>query len=368
MDSNPPPTRHQGGTLGLLSVRGIPLRVHWSFFLLLVWVAFAGGDQGSSVREVLFVLAVFGCVVLHEFGHALMAARYGIRTRDIVLYPFGGIASLTAEPAPRAELLIALAGPSVNVAIAFLLSPFVDISEFQSTTTDPLEISFLASLLAANIVLAVFNMLPALPMDGGRVLRAVLALLNVERATIISARISQGISIALALFALATHNVLLLIIAVLVFGSAMQEHMHARARSAVLGQKVRDVMSDMRTVEVFPHGTTIAMALNLALRSFQPVFPVVHAGTVLGVVERERLLQAAVAGQEDYVSSIMDREFNVASPDDPLAQLVERLQSGEGSHYLVLEDERLVGLVVKDRLVEYLIVRGMRHREPLGDA
>ncbi len=190
----------------LAQLFGINVYVHWSFWLLPAWILYAALGAGTglvtAIDSVVFVFAVFGCVVLHEFGHALAARYYGIGTHDITLYPIGGVASLQRIPRnPGQELVIALAGPAVNVAIASGLLFVLGIGPILTLgLVDPIGSGFLSNLLLINVMLVVFNLLPAFPMDGGRVLRALLAMfLPYESATNIAGRIGQGMALLLGL-------------------------------------------------------------------------------------------------------------------------------------------------------------------------
>lgn len=201
-------------------VAGISLRVHATFLLLLAWSAFRAlrADAGlfGAAYEVAFMVAVFGSVVLHELGHALTARRFGIRTRDITLLPIGGVANLqTRTMTPRTELWVALAGPAVNVAITGAIALVGVVS--------PLP-EFLWDLAAVNVALAVFNLIPAFPMDGGRVLRAALAKRwGRARATETAARLGKGFAALFAVWALVSGNPLLLLISVFLWVAGGQE-------------------------------------------------------------------------------------------------------------------------------------------------
>ena len=221
-------------------IAGIDVYIHFTFFLLLAWVAFIHwkqtGSIGATLVGVLFILSIFACVVFHELGHALAAKKYAIRTRDIILLPIGGVARLEKMPdKPVQELWVALAGPAVNVGIAAALAVYLYVSNSfspvdQSTmTTAP----FLERILSVNIFLVLFNMIPAFPMDGGRVLRALLAMrLAYTRATRISANLGQGIALLFGIFGL-FYNPLLLFIAFFVWIGAAQEARMTQMKSAI---------------------------------------------------------------------------------------------------------------------------------------
>jgi len=214
-------------------IAGIGVYIHWSFWLLPAWILLsADGSFAGALASVIFVFAVFGCVVLHELGHALMARQFGIGTRDITLYPIGGVASLERMPRrPAHELAIALAGPAVNVLIAAVLFAVLVVGDIGTggLLLDFAGGSFLANLLFVNVALVVFNMLPAFPMDGGRVLRAFMAMrLPYLRATEIAVRVGQAVAVVLGLVGLVTGGTLLFV-AFFVFLAAQAELAMARA-------------------------------------------------------------------------------------------------------------------------------------------
>src|ERR1051325_3816537 len=236
-------------SLKLGSFAGIRVYLHWTFVLLLGWILFShvgqGHDWAEAWRSVAFILALFGCVLLHEFGHALTAKHYGIHTQDITLLPIGGIARLERLPEdPRQELWVTLAGPAVNVAIAGILFlvlrfPF-QINDFSQARL--LEGNFLVHLMSVNVFLAVFNLLPAFPMDGGRVLRALLSMrMGRTKATRLAANIGQGMAI---LFGIAGFlgNPMLIFIAIFVYLGAEAEAQAVETTSFIGGLQGRDAM------------------------------------------------------------------------------------------------------------------------------
>jgi len=202
-------------------VAGIDLFLHPTFLILLAYV----GATQRGLESILLVSAVFGCVLLHELGHALMARRFGIATEDITLYPIGGVARLCRMPkAPGAELLIALAGPAVNVAIALALSVLLALGLGGDPWSDLSATSYLVALLEINVVLALFNLVPAFPMDGGRVFRALLSgWLGRERATVIAAGLGRGLALLFGLYSLYYYALFQVFLAAFIYMAAGAE-------------------------------------------------------------------------------------------------------------------------------------------------
>ncbi len=214
----------------LVRVAGIDVYVHATFFILLLWVSLSywriEGTLGAVLSGVGFILVLFTCVVLHEFGHALTARRYGIQTLHITLFPIGGIAAVERMPeVPKHEITVALAGPAVNLFIAFFLWLWLSVTNTM-VSTEELTLtggSFAQRLMLINIILAVFNLIPAFPMDGGRILRAVLAIrMNHNKATQLAARVGQGFALWLGLIGL-LFNPFLMFIALFVWIGAASE-------------------------------------------------------------------------------------------------------------------------------------------------
>src|SRR5689334_24475590 len=264
------------------TVAGIGLNVHATFFLLVAWVGITYWIQAGSaaaLEGVAFILALFACVVLHELGHALTARRFGIRTRDITLLPIGGVSRLERIPDdPRQEVWVSLAGPAVNVAIAAALYAWLLLSQ----TLRPLSAltmaggPFLERLLLVNVSLAVFNLLPAFPMDGGRVLRALLAMrMDYVRATQVSAHVGQAMALVFGLLGLFT-NPFLVFIAFFVWIGAAQEASVVQMRTAMSGIPVsRAMLTDFHSVAPDDPAKRV---LELILAGSQEDFPVVDGG------------------------------------------------------------------------------------------
>jgi Zn-dependent protease/predicted transcriptional regulator len=341
---------------------GIGVYVHATFLILIAWVGLAYWQAEQSIAAALagvgFILALFACVVLHEFGHALTAARFGIKTRDITLLPIGGLARLERMPDdPRQELWVALAGPAVNVAIAALLFVFLQATgDLRLSAVDMAGGSFLERLMIVNVFLVLFNMLPAFPMDGGRVLRALLAIrMEYMRATQIAATIGQGMALMFGLLGLFT-NPFLVFIALFVWIGAGQEATMTQIKSALGGIPLeRAMITEFRALG--PHDT-LARAVELLLRGSQQDFPVVEDGRVVGILTRADLLSAlAREEQASPVAEVMRRDFCIADASEMIDVAFERLQAHDCHTIPVLRRGTLVGLLTMDNVGEFVSVR-----------
>ena len=341
---------------------GIRVNVHATFLLLLSWIAFSHWLQYHSLAPtavgVAFILALFASVLLHEYAHALAARRFGIATRDITLLPIGGVARLERMPEqPNQELWVALAGPAVNLVIAALLGAYLQITgHFEPLSQIGMTHGvFLERLLFANLFLVGFNMIPAFPMDGGRVLRALLAKrMQNARATRIAAMIGQGAAFVFALLGLFT-NPFLLFIALFVWIGAAQEAGMAQAKSLLDGVLVRDAaISDFRVVS--PRDELSAV-VRLVLRGWQQDFPVIDQGYVVGMLTRRDLLAALAAGQAyTSVNHCMRRDFPMADAGEPLEPVLARMQQSEFDTIPALQGGRLLAVLTRENVAEYVMI------------
>lgn len=344
-------------------IAGIDLRIHATFFLILVWIAVAAwlNDQSvsSAFTSISFVLALFFCVILHELGHALAARRYGIPTRDITLLPIGGVARLERMPdKPLQELVVALGGPAVNVIIAAMLFVIITLLE----AMEPIEAmsltrgAFWERLMLVNVFLVLFNLIPAFPMDGGRVLRAILALrLNYVRATQVAAVLGQSIAFLFAIIGL-FWNPFLIFIALFVWIGASQESGMVQMRSALDGIPIEDVMiTDFRVLR--PHDQLQA-GIDLILTTSQRDFPVVEDGAVVGILTRDDLFSAlASEGRNAYVEDFMRLDFQQADAHMMMESTLADLQQSDCHTLPVLKDGNLVGIMTMENLGEYMSIQ-----------
>jgi Zn-dependent protease len=355
--------RLMGGSWRIGRISGIDVFVHPTFLLLLAWVVVtnyvAHNDPMEAFSGLFFVLILFGIVVLHELGHALTARRFGIRTRDITLWPIGGVARLERIPeVPWQELVVALAGPAVNAVLAgaiyLALIPgggLTSVSEAMSGGG-----GFMQQFFWVNVTLAVFNLLPAFPMDGGRVLRALLAMrFDYVRATQTAAVIGQGVAILFGLLGL-RYNLFLVFIAIFVWVAGAQEAGLVQLRSALAGIPVMRVM--IKDFETLLPGAPLSEAVAHVLAGFQQDFPVVEDGELVGMLTRNELAAALGRhGPETPVRDVMHRQFTTADPREMLQTAFARLQQGHSRSLPVVRDGKLVGILTADNLAEVLLIQ-----------
>ncbi len=351
----------------LVRVAGIDIRVHATLALLLAWIGIsplvAGRGAGAAVSALVLIVCVFCIIVAHELAHALVARRFGVTTRDITLLPIGGVSSLERIPErPRQELAIALAGPSVNVALAALLAGALALAHapFMPGDEHRLGTSFVAELLWINVGLAVFNLLPAFPMDGGRVLRAALALrMNYDRATRVAARLGQLVAVGFGVLGV-LYNPILVFIALFVWLGARQEAALVHVRSALSGVPVERAMIT-RFLTLAPTDT-LERALQLTLGGFQQSFPVVDEGRVVGILTRDALVAALrTVGPDAPVGQVMRREFEIVGSHEPVERVLSRLSTADATPVVVTDGGSVVGMVTPDSLAELLLVDDARH-------
>ncbi|MGD0674068.1 MAG: site-2 protease family protein [Polyangiaceae bacterium] len=351
------------------TVGGIELRIHATFVLLLGWVALSPLVRGQSVLAAwagaALMVSVFAIVILHELGHALVARRFGIRTRDITLLPIGGVARMDRMPdEPKQEMLIALSGPAVNVVLALALAAAVALTHgsYGSLASHADDAPFLAKILWINVGLAVFNMVPAFPMDGGRVLRALLAMgMSHVRATDLAATIGRGLAVLLG-FAGFFFNPMLVLIALFVWIGASQEAAGEHVRSSLRGLTVGEAMITQFR-ELSPT-ETVAFALEHALGGFQHDFPVVERGQVVGVLTRVDVLRAIASNATGQpVGDCMRRNVPVAEASEALADAVQRFDLTACPAVPVVRDGRLAGILTSERIAELFALREAAARQ-----
>ena len=353
-------------SLKLARIAGVDVFVHVTFAILIVWIAIGAWVQEGSVEAVVrgltFMTGLFTCVVLHELGHALAARRYGIRTRDITLLPIGGMARLEQMPEkPAQEFVVALAGPAVNLVIATLLATVLQLTGSWNPEADPnpLRGPLLQGLLLVNVVLFVFNLLPAFPMDGGRALRALLASrMEYVRATNIAAHLGQAMALLFGLLGL-FGNPLLVFIALFVWIGAAAEASLVQARAALAGVPVAAAMvADFASVS---STDSLEHVADLTLAGSQKDFPVVDQGVLRGLLTQEDMLAALARGDRGTrVGSAMQTDVPTVDSHEMLEHAFVRFADAPASTLPVLHAGAFVGLLTMDNVVEFLRIRSAR--------
>ncbi len=343
-------------------IAGIGLYVHATFWLLIAFILFLNWSNGHSLTAALygalFVFVIFGCITLHELGHALTAHRFGVRTRDITLLPIGGLARLERMPDdPIQELWVALAGPAVNIAIAGLLYLAI-VSSGGMVSFDQLlsfDGNFVTKLMIVNLWLVAFNMIPAFPMDGGRVLRSLLATrVEYSRATRISARIGQGIACVFGLAGLFT-DPFLIFIALFVWTGAEQEASMAKMHLSVGDIPVQHIM--LRDVHTLQPDETLGNAVDHVLAGWREDFPVVFGDHVLGLLTREDMTRSlAQTGPETRVRDSMRRDIATIDPRERLDHALALIRECNTRSLPVEHEGRLVGLLTLNNVGEFLSI------------
>ncbi len=354
-------------SLYLGRVAGIRLFMHWTFLILVAWIFFVyyrvSKDVGAGLNGVLFILAIFACVVLHELGHALTARRYGIVTRRITLLPIGGLAQMEKLPdKPMQEFAVAIAGPLVNLGIAAVLFVIINATtgfptlEELAATRSITAANFVFNLFAANMVLAVFNLLPAFPMDGGRMARALLSLrMDRARATRIAASVGQLLAIGFVVLGL-SGNFWLAFIGIFIYLGAGAESEYEAARFSLRGYKVRDVL--MTRYVTLSQDDSLELAVDRLLEGEEKEFIVTHNGEVTGILTRNEIIKGLHAyGRQGPVDKVMQREFLRLDPEMELQTVFEKMTLGKTSVAPVFEGDRLVGTLDRENISEFLLVK-----------
>lgn len=356
-------------------VFGIDVKIHITFSLILIlgamqWSRFGGRGM---LFGVLLMLLLFLCVTLHELGHSVVAQRFGIRVREIVLLPIGGVAMLARNPStPLQELLIAIAGPAVNVVIAVILGSYVAAQSYASgiapqspmeaAVSGPSSATMLIWLLNANVILVLFNMIPAFPLDGGRVLRALLGMvMEPTRATTISAGVGQIMALALGALAIFAGQIVLAFIAAFIFLMAGATRQDEQAKSVLSSRKVGDVYK--KYALVLDETDRVSRVVDYLLSSYQDHFAVVRSGELLGVVSREEVVESvAMTLADEPVTSIMLRDIPGVDASTKLDEVRQVMDEQTSRVVAVYDCGVFLGLTSAQDLADALAIIAYQQR------
>jgi stage IV sporulation protein FB len=357
-----------GGSLQLFQIKGINLRMHITFPLILIWAAIQFGFLGGrgltgALFGVIVTLLLFAVVVLHELGHSLAAMRYGIPVEEIVLLPIGGVARLKEIPEdPKKEFVIAIAGPAVNFALAlvltlagFIIAPLLNLPFAPSLQLNLNNLSLLTVfnyVFVSNLFLGVFNLLPAFPMDGGRILRALLATrLTHLRATRIAVAVGQALAWLLGLWGFLQGNFFIILIAFFIYMGAGQEERTTQVKSVLGDLIVEEVYS--RGAKSLPAQASLQDAIRLTLNSFQSSFPVCDGERYIGLLTHTRLVEALEKNGATYpVQAAMIKDITPVTPRELVFDVQQRMSELKLDSLPVADNEQLLGLITSQDINE----------------
>lgn len=342
----------------------IKVFIHWTFWIVVGWIFlmhWQGGTAiGQGIRGVFFILALFLCVVLHEFGHALTARRFGVVTKDITLYPIGGVASLVEMPEkPWQEFLVAVSGPAVSFAIGAVLWIVLTVTGQMPASfgsNDIFKMPFLFGLMVANIALAIFNLIPAFPMDGGRAFRALLSfVMDKTLATRIAAGLGQLLAIVFVFLGF-FYNFWLIFIGLFIFLGAGGESSLQRLKSSLKDLKVKDAL--MHSFTVLSSSDTLGGAVDALLNSRETEFVVADEGKPVGILSKNKIIQGlSEQGKEAPVTDFMDTDFFVVHPETDLPKFFQQVLEKGQTLALVMDGEKLLGLIDRENVEEKILIR-----------
>ncbi|WP_079512786.1 site-2 protease family protein [Maribacter arcticus] len=355
------------GVLKIGRVSGIKIEVHWTFTLLLIWVAFLEIQKGSDLNRILLnealILVLFVCVILHELGHALTAKKFGVKTKNILLLPIGGVATLEKMPEkPAQELWIALAGPAVNVVIAILLLLVVPVRSYfnfdsivlEEMLYEPTLQNFLFYLFIANVMLVVFNLIPAFPMDGGRVLRALLSFkLGRVSATNIAASIGQGLAIIFFVLGL-FFNPFLILIALFIFLGAYGENQMVKQGDLLEGHVVKE--ATLTNITRLRPSNNLQEVIDILLAGTEKDFVVIENEKILGILTQKDIIKHAKTPSV-LVGDIMQRKFKTVDVTTEIMKVLQSIRKEESDFYPVVENGQLVGAIDTTNISEFILLK-----------
>jgi Zn-dependent protease/CBS domain-containing protein len=366
-----------GWSFRIARVDGIDIKVHISFFLILIlgaveWGGLTGTVDGALFGVVLMIL-LFTCVTLHELGHSIVAKLFGIPVREIILFPLGGVSNITKNPdKPLHDLLISIAGPLVNVLIALILAVVlgrvgvVSLLDGQGMVQElqaPSLQGMLLWLLAANVTLVIFNLIPAFPLDGGRAFRAILAMfLGYRRATRIASLVGELLAIVIGAYALISGNFVLALVAVIIFFGANQETATAESKTVLKTLRVGDAYN--KNALTLTVGDRVHKVVDYLLTSYQPDFAVLQGSNLLGIVTRNDVLRAMASSPTDlFVTEIMQRNVVKVDASMTLQEVGERMQAQSARVAAVYNGTTYLGLVGLEDISEAFTILAFQQRQ-----
>lgn len=357
------------GSFKLGKVSGIGIFIHWTFSLLILFIIFMNYKSGQNATKIIwsvvFILCIFITVLLHELGHALAAKNYNIKTKDIILLPIGGLARLERLPEkPSEELIVAFAGPLVNITLAFITGIFITIPDTSEQLMAELSNgvnanNFFLNFFLVNFWLALFNLIPAFPMDGGRILRALLSFkLKRHIATRISVRIGQLLAVGFIIFGFFASPVLVFIGIFVIIGAQVETD-YTESKFILKGFKVHDVV--MKQYPTIDANDTVKTAVELVLDSQNKNFLIIEEGIPVGTLNRDQIIMAlSKKGDDEFIYNVMDRNLVYLDSDSLLEKVFGLIQLNKSRLILVMENNKVVGILDVENLMEFLLINEVK--------
>ncbi|MEV4884015.1 site-2 protease family protein [Chitinophaga ginsengisegetis] len=359
-------------SLKLFTIKYTSIYLHWSFGLFVALILFIQSATGTANSEILWsamaIIAVFTCVVLHELGHSLAAGRYGIRTKSITLLPIGGIAAMEKMPdKPVPEIIVSAAGPMVNLLIALILLPFISGYPPFWKAAEVIESvdqgNFLYYLYVVNIMLALFNLIPAFPMDGGRILKGILELrMDTTRSTAIAAFTGRVIAALFIVAGLIIFDIILMLIGLFIIASGAGEEKLIYLKTAAKGLHLKDLATT--SYSSFPAGMTIGEAAEKMLLHQDKYFLVMDQATVAGIIERSTILRALSGGKHgETIRQLMTANVPKLDAESLVTEVIDKLSGNRAAALPVVSEGRITGTVNMQNIIEYLTVHDTNLKE-----
>jgi Zn-dependent protease/CBS domain-containing protein len=355
-------------SLSLGRISGIRIEVHWTFLILLAWIIFSGLRTNANSEEIIWSLlllfAVFACVVLHELGHAFAAKKFNIKTTNITLLPIGGLAQMEQIPEkPKEEFVIAVAGPAVNFIIAgliYLVAPISSLTDLEQLNKKADAGNFLTVIMSLNIWLAIFNLIPAFPMDGGRVFRALLSFrLGHVKATRIAAAVGQILGISFVFFGF-FYNPFLIFIGLFIYLGAGSESIYAQTKWMLQGFTVKDVV--MHDIPFIDKNAPLKEAVTQLLNSQNKNFVVTDAGEPVGTLNRDQIIKALQQENDKILVDKIKKDMPAYFPTEaPLERVWNEIQKHK--IILVANNGKLEGIVDDENLAEFILIQAAKGQE-----
>ncbi|MDA7705244.1 site-2 protease family protein [Rickettsiales bacterium] len=347
-------------SINIAKLFGINVQIHWSFLFLLLFFFFSSLYQNSGMEEaiarVLFIISIFGCVILHEFGHALTARKFGCKTKRIIIFPLGGIAEMAKLPEkPSQEFLVAIAGPMVNFVIAALL--YLHLESFQYLDFEEnnlIKNNFTENLLNINIILGVFNLIPAFPMDGGRILRSLLAIkFNRAKATKIAANLGQFIAIIFIILGF-SYNIFLIFIGIFIFIAAHNEDLYEESRSAISNYKIKNLM--MTNYSKLNENDHLDKVINIVLSSQEKEFVISNNDNQpVGILTQNDIIKSLSLKKNYHLYDIMNKNFLKFTENDNLKISYDKMLETQNNIVAITRNARLIAILNLENIQEFLL-------------